>query len=473
MNTQVPSLPKTVHFVSLGCPKNLVDSEIMLGHLRKIGVELVKTPQQAEVIIVNTCGFIDSAKRESIDTILDVARYKQEGACRGLLVAGCLAQRYRSDIAKELPEVDAFFGPDECGKIGSIVQDVWAKVGGNRTYPLLPEEPFAYIAQTGRPLYLYDHETPRVALTPRHYAYVKISEGCDNPCKFCIIPRLRGRFRSRPMESIVAEIKSMVERGVREVILIAQDLTDYGLDTYGERRLGGLLEKIQEVEGLRWIRLLYAYPAHVTEDLMDAMARLPKVCRYLDMPVQHLTDAMLLGMGRRLGKNETEDLIQRLRQRIPGLAIRTSLIVGMPGETEEIFQELLVGMQELRFERLGVFTYSREEGTAAYRMKGRVRETEKKRRRAILMARQQEISRAINEAHVGRALEVILDGADEKRSGVFVGRTAWDSPGIDNTVLVHADNLAAGDFVNVKITKASSYDMEGMPAESPEPAYAI
>lgn len=461
------SLPKSAHMVSLGCPKNLIDSEVMLGHLRKMGISAASGPSDADVIIVNTCGFIDAAKKESIDAILDVARYKQDGSCRGLIVSGCLAQRYRSDIAKELPEVDAFLGPDECGKIGSIVGDVWAKVAATKSYPLLPEQPLQYIAPKGRPQYLYDHETPRLLLTPKHYAYVKISEGCDNPCKFCIIPRMRGPFRSRPIESIVAEAEKLVKNGVVEVILIAQDLTDYGVDIYKERRLGALLEKLNDVDGLRWIRLLYAYPAHVTEDFIDAMARLPKVCKYLDMPIQHLTDAMLLGMGRRLGKQQTKDLIARMRDRIPGLAFRTSLIVGMPGETEEIFEELLEEMKALRFERLGVFTYSNEEGTAAHHMKAHVGEAVKKKRRARAMACQQAISREINESQVGNVRDVLIDGMSGDGSGVWVGRTQWDSPGIDNTVLVRGGEFAAGQTVPVRITKASAYDMDAVPRFEP------
>ncbi len=500
MNANGVDLPKSVHVVSLGCPKNLVDSEVMLGHLRKAGVEMTDAIDRADVIIVNTCAFIHSAKRESVDAILDVARYKQAGSCRALIVSGCLAQRYRSDIAKELPEVDAFLGPDECGKIDTIVKDVWTRMTQSRSYPLLPEQPFheirghvpnsksnsehvpvfrerQYIAPTGRPGYLYDHEAPRVVLTPRHYAYVKISEGCDNPCKFCIIPRLRGPFRSRPIESIVAEVKKLVAGGVVEVVLIAQDLTDYGVDIYKARRLGALLERLNDVEGLKWIRLLYAYPAHVTEDFIDALANVPKVCRYLDMPIQYLNDKLLLGMGRRFGKQQTKELIAHLREKVPGLGLRTSLIVGSPGETQEMFEEMLEEMQSLQFERLGVFTYSKEEGTAAFYMKGQVPEKLKQQRRAVAMACQQKISLQINRRKVGQDLEVLVDGEAKDKKECYVGRTQWDAPGIDNTVLIRGVGLRPGEIVQVNITKATAYDLEGIcathaTAQSAQPAYS-
>ncbi len=447
--------------VSLGCPKNLIDSEIMLGLLRKMGIGQARAAQDADVIIVNTCGFIESAKKESIDAILAVARYKQEGVCRSLIVAGCLAQRYRSDIAKELPEVDAFMGPDECGKVGEIVADAWGRVAAKKTYPLLPEQPFQHIAQQGRPTYLPDHETPRLQLTPKHYAYVKISEGCDNPCKFCIIPRLRGAFRSRLIESIVEETKKLVANGVREIILIAQDLTDYGTDIYGERRLATLLEELNAVQGLRWIRLLYAYPAHMTDDLIVAIGKLEKVCKYLDMPVQHLTDAMLLGMGRRLGAQQTIALIARMREKIPGLTLRTSLIVGMPGETDELFEELLRHVETIRFEHLGVFTYSREEGTAAHNMKAQVPEAVKKKRRARVMAAQQKISMRRNTARVGQEIDVIVDGQSSDCVG-FIARTEGDCPGIDNTVRVSGEGIEVGELLRVKITHAAPYDLEAV-----------
>ncbi len=459
-----------VHLISLGCPKNLIDSEVMLGQLKKKGVEVAKDPRQADVIIVNTCGFIDAAKKESVDAILQAARFKQEGDCRGLIVSGCLVQRYRSDIAKELPEVDAFMGPDECGKIEQVVQDVWAKVAGQRDYPLLPEQPLQYTAQKGRPQYLYDHQTPRLVLTPKHYAYVKISEGCDNPCKFCIIPRLRGPFRSRPIESVVAEAQKLAAQGVVELNLIAQDLTDYGVDLYGARSLAALLEALDGVQGLRWIRLLYAYPAHVTEDFIEAMARLPKVAKYLDMPVQHLSDVMLKGMGRRLGKQETKDLITRLREQVPGLALRTSLIVGMPGETDAIFEELLEEVADIRFERLGVFTYSREEGTAAHHMKDHVKESVKKSRRAKIMALQQTIALEQNRRLVGTEIEVLVDGEIEDKPGVFRARTQHDAPGIDNTVLLHGPGIRPGIFLRARVSGVSPYDLQATAMATPQPA---
>ncbi len=451
----VSLLPRTMHMVSLGCPKNLVDSEVMLGQLGQMGIAMVARPEDAELIMVNTCGFIEPARKEAVDAILQAAQYKQKGVCRALVVAGCLVQGHRRSLAGLLPEVDAFVGPDHCGRIGGVISRVWQGAAQGKVKNM--------VLAGKRPRYLYNDQTPRLLLTPRHYAYVKICDGCDNSCRFCSIPHLRGPFRSRPMESIVREVRQLVRHGVKEVILVGQDTTRYGVDLYGQGRLAALLGAVHEVEGLGWIRLMYAYPSHLTEEVIDAVARLPKVCKYIDMPIQHASDKILTAMGRDFTVAQTRGLIALLREKIPGVAIRTSLIVGLPGETPQDFERLLAEVRLLRFERLGVFEYSREEGTAAHHMKGQVCKAVKKSRRAKIMACQQQISSAFNQRWVGRTLDVLIDEPMTGRRGMFRGRTRWDAPSIDNAVLVRGgDDIQPGDCVPVRITKARAYDLEGM-----------
>lgn len=432
--------------VSLGCAKNLVDTETMLGLLRGDGYEIVSDAAQAQVILVNTCGFIGDAKEESIDTILRMAQYKEEGACRLLIVAGCLAERYRSEIIAQLPEVDAVVGTGDFAQITQVVER----------------------ALDGEKVELYGHADaylpeglPRVTSTAPYTAYLKVADGCDNRCTYCVIPSLRGPYHSRRIEDIVSEARQLADAGVRELILIAQDTTRYGTDLYGEPMLHALIEKLCTIEKLRWLRLQYCYPEAVTDRLLDSMACNDKVCKYLDIPVQHASDEVLKRMGRKTSRAEILRLLRKIRERMPDVALRTSLIVGFPGETEEQFQELLDFVREARFDRLGVFAYSREEGTPAAKLKGQIPKRIKEQRRAQVMEIAQHISLEKNEAKVGCEIEVLCEGYDED-SFFYYGRSAQDSPDIDGLVYFAAPReVAAGEFVTVRILCAEEYDLTG------------
>ncbi len=430
-----------IHFISLGCPKNLVDSEVMLGLLSERGYAFTEEAEAAEVIVINTCAFIEDAKREAIDTILTMARMKDEGKCRLLVVAGCLPQRYRDELATLLPEVDAFVGAGEFHRIAEIIE------GGDGRQRL----------HVGRPEYLYDHTTPRVHATPAHVGYIKIAEGCFHPCSFCIIPKLRGRFRSRAPESIVAEARAMIDRGVRELNLIGQDLTAFGRDN--DTGLAPLLRDLSGLAGQKWIRLLYAYPHAFPDAVIEAMRDGPDICRYLDIPIQHISDALLKAMRRGGDGDEIRRLIERLRSRISGIGLRTSLIVGFPGETDADFDELERFVVETRFEHLGVFTYSPEEGTHAATLPNAVPPDLAHERRDRLMELQQEIAQAHNDALVGKRLRVLVEGPSEETELLWQARHEGQAPDIDGVVYINEGDAAPGSFAEVEITEAHAYDL--------------
>ena len=435
-----------VLFVSLGCDKNLVDSEVMLGLLRDKGYSLTNEEAESDIIVVNTCCFIHDAKEESIQTILEMAEYKKYGRLQVLLVSGCLAQRYQTEILNEIQEVDAVIGTTATDKIVEAIDEVLEGKKAER-YEDLQALPLP--------------KTNRVNTTGGYYSYLKIAEGCDKFCTYCIIPSLRGKFRSVPMERLIEEAKFLAEGGVKELTLIAQETTVYGVDLYGKKMLPELLDRLCEIEGIEWIRLLYCYPEEITDELIETMKRQPKICHYLDMPIQHAADTVLKRMGRRTTHKELIDLIKKLRREIPDIALRTSLITGFPQETEEEHQELLEFVQEAKFERLGVFTYSKEENTAAARMKGQITKKVKVKRQKELMRLQQQISKKRGEEKVGRTIRVMIEGKLPE-DDIFIGRSYMDAPNVDGFVFVHSkDSYLSGEFVDVKITQAKEYDLVG------------
>jgi ribosomal protein S12 methylthiotransferase len=441
-----------VYMHTLGCPKNRVDSEVMLGTLADAGFRLVQEPGDADVIVVNTCGFIESAKEESIAAIVELAEEKTAGRCKKLVVAGCLTQRYHGELAAELPEVDHFVGTGAYQDIARIVADAQA------ARVIVPDPDFVHAATT-----------PRVNSLPSHTAYLKIAEGCDNACAFCIIPALRGPQRSRTADDLVAEAEALAAQGTVELSLVAQDLTAWGHDLPGRPRLHELLPALCAVEGVRWIRLHYAYPRDFPDALVEVMAREPKIVKYLDMPLQHASDRLLRAMKRGRDVGFLRELLAKLRARVPGLALRTSLIVGLPGETEADFEELLRFVEEQRFERLGVFEYSREEGTAAAEMDGQLPAEVKRERFERVMELQRPIAAAHQRALVGRRLEVLVEGASEESEHHLAGRHAQQAPEIDgltylNEIAIPGDEGAAvypGDIATVEITDAGDYDLVG------------
>ncbi|HEY6003340.1 MAG TPA: 30S ribosomal protein S12 methylthiotransferase RimO [Anaeromyxobacter sp.] len=441
-----------VYMHTLGCPKNRVDSEVMLGTLAEAGFRLVQDPAKAEVVVVNTCGFIESAKVESIDAIVELADLKKTGRAKKLVVAGCLVQRHADELAKALPEVDHFVGTGAYQDIARIVSDAQAR------RLVVPDPDFVHSAAS-----------PRVNSLPSHTAYLKISEGCDNACAFCIIPKLRGPQRSRPVADVVAEAEALAAQGTIELSLVAQDLTAYGYDLEGKPRLHDLLRALAKVEGVRWIRLHYAYPRDVPEALVRAIAEEPKIVKYLDMPLQHSSDRLLRSMKRGRDSAFLRELLARLRAGIPGLALRTSLIVGLPGETEDDFQDLLEFVEEQRFERLGVFEYSPEEGTPAAEMARQVPDAVKKERYARIMEVQQAISRAHQRAMIGRRIEVLVEGRSEETEHLLAGRHAQQAPEIDGLTYVNDGVAYPGEIVTVEVTDASEYDLVGrVVARDPE-----
>jgi ribosomal protein S12 methylthiotransferase len=433
-----------VYMHTLGCPKNRVDSEVMLGTLNQAGYRLVQDPSKAEVIVVNTCGFIESAKEESVEAIVELSDQKTSGRCRKLVVTGCLVQRHADELAEALPEVDHFLGTGAYQDIVSIVQDAQAK------RLVVPDPDFVHSAST-----------PRVNSLPSHTAYLKISEGCDNTCAFCIIPKLRGPQRSRTIEDVVAEAALLAAQGTVELSLVAQDLTGWGYDLPGKLRLHHLLPELCKVDGIRWIRLHYAYPRDFPDALVDVIAREPKIVKYLDMPLQHSSDRLLRAMKRGRDSQFLRDLLAKLRARVPGLALRTSLIVGLPGETEEDFEDLLRFVEEQRFERLGVFEYSAEDGTPAAEMEGQLPAEVKRERYARIMAVQQEISHAHQQAMIGRRLEVLVEGASEETDDLLAGRHAQQAPEIDGLTYVNDGVAYPGELVTVEVTDAGDYDLVG------------
>jgi ribosomal protein S12 methylthiotransferase len=442
---------KSLYMMTLGCPKNRVDSEVMLGTLVQRGYDLVQEPEAAEVIVVNTCAFIGPAKKESVDTILEMAEHKKSGRCGTLVVTGCLSQRYSTELSKEMPEVDHFLGTSAYAQIGDLLA---AEAAPREVIP--------------DPEFIHDARTPKVNSLPSYTAYLKISEGCDNACAFCIIPKLRGAQRSRPIADIVQEAARLAEDGVQELNLIAQDLTAYGHDLPGRPKLHALLKELVKVD-VRWIRLHYAYPRVFPDELIEAIASEPRIAKYVDMPVQHISDALLLSMRRGRDSVFLRDLLRKLRARIPSLVLRTSLIAGLPGETEEQFQELKEFVKEQRFERLGVFQYSDEEGTAAYDIEPKVPQRTIERRWRELMAVQKRINREQNKAMIGKRLEVLVQGASEETEHLLVGRHEGQAPEIDGQVYINDGMAYPGEIVTVEVTEAHDYDLVARVVERPDP----
>jgi len=460
-----------IGLVSLGCPKNLVDSEVMLGLARDAGHELTADSREADVLVVNTCAFIDRAKQESVDAILEMAELKKTGRCQRLIVTGCLAERYREELRARIPEVDAFLGTGEVPRIveavaGSAAADT---PGVSPLHLYRPPRPGGHRPLEGRdllPSYIYDAETPRVLATPRHYAYLKVAEGCDYKCAFCIIPRLRGQYRSRPADSIVREAEGLAGRGVKELLLISQDTTFYGRDRGEREGLPALLRRLNAVEGLEWIRLLYLYPTTVDESVIDAMASCAKVVKYVDLPLQHASDAVLKRMRRPGTRGSYTRLLDRIRSRMPEAAIRTTFIVGFPGETDADVDELEGFLRESRFDHVGVFTYSHEEGTAAAGFLDDVPADVKRRRRRRVMTCQQGLVKAAQKARLGRRARVLVDGPSDEHEWVLRGRLASQAPEIDPLVfLTDCDPGAvrAGSFVDVELVGARGYDLLARP----------
>ena len=435
-------------FVSLGCDKNLVDTEKMLGILGGDGFQFTDSEEETDVIIINTCCFIGDAKEESVNTILEMARCKEEGRCKALLVTGCLAQRYKDEILTEIPEVDGILGTSSYDQIGAMVKQILEEkkehVSCFRDINALPRT-----------------DGGRMVTTGGHYAFLKIAEGCDKHCTYCIIPSLRGSYRSVPMEDLLQEARGLAAQGVKELILVAQETTLYGVDLYGEKSLPRLLRELAKIPGIQWIRIQYCYPEEITDELIQVIREEEKVCHYLDIPIQHASDPVLKRMGRRTNQEELRRIIGKLRKEIPDIAIRTTLISGFPGETEEDHEELMAFVDEMEFERLGVFAYSLEEDTPAAQMPDQVPQELKEERRDEIMELQQEIAFEKAESLVGRVLDVMIEGkvADEP---AYVGRTYMDSPNVDGLIFVNADlQLMSGDFVRVKVTGAAEYDLIG------------
>ena len=434
-----------VGFVSLGCPKNLMNTERMLALLAAEGFEIVAEDVEADVMVINTCAFIESAKSEAIDSILDIAWLKEHHTLKGIVVAGCLPQRYGDEILKELPEVNCIIGT---GSVEKICEAVRAAYHGTsyRSFDDIHTAPFG---------------GERVVTTPEHFAYLQISEGCDNCCTYCVIPSIRGKFRSRPMSELVEEATELAELGIKELCLIAQDTTRYGEDLYGTYALDSLISELSQIEGIEWIRLLYCYPDRITDGLIEEIANNPKVVKYIDMPIQHINDEILTRMNRRGDKAQILEVIGKLRERVPGIILRSTVIVGFPGETNAQFEELRKFLKEIRFERLGVFPYSREEGTPAYDFPDQVSEKVKEKRHDILMEQQERIHNECNEAFLGQTLQVICEGYDPV-SESFYGRSYADAYDIDGKIFFSSSkNVHEGQFVNVTITEVMDYDLLG------------
>jgi len=441
------SKKQKVSMVSLGCPKNLVDAEVMLGVLSQNLYEITTDEQDADIIIVNTCSFIKEAKQESIDAILDLAERKHDGHCHTLIVSGCLPQRYQEELAHELPEVDIFIGTGDYPRIAEILAE---KTGSH--------EQLRYV---GDPDFIYDETLPRLNSSPSWYSYLKIGEGCSNCCSYCIIPQLRGGYRSRPLEALVAEAEKLVSRGVKEINVISQDITRYGSDFTDGTNLEVLLRRLAKIEGLRWIRLLYAYPDGITDGLIELVRDEPKICKYLDIPIQHISDPVLKSMKRRSSEAEIRNLIEKLRSQIPSIAIRTSLIVGFPGETQEDFAKLSHFVEQTRFDRLGVFCYSREEGTPAAEMLDQISERVKRERYQKLMRTQARLSFRRNRGLIGTTEQVVIEGYSEETELLLKGRSSRQAPDIDGQVYITSGNAEVGDIVTLKITDSSDYDLIG------------
>jgi ribosomal protein S12 methylthiotransferase len=466
-----------IGLISLGCPKNLVDSEVMLGLAQEAGHELTNDAAGADVLVVNTCAFINSAKQESIDTILEMAQHKKDGACRRLIVTGCLAERYRDELRAEIPEIDAVLGT---GEVPEIVQAIGGAAMPHGASPLTFFRPGEVHIQSeshvrpesqipnpkSLPTYIYDANTPRLLATPKHYAYVKIAEGCDYKCAFCIIPTLRGHYRSRPADSIVREARSLAARGVKEILLISQDTTFYGIDRHERGALARLLRELNAVDGLEWIRLLYLYPTTIDEPTLAAMADCEKVCKYIDLPLQHASNPVLKRMKRPGTRQKYDRLLQRIRDRVPGVALRTTFIAGFPGETDADVDELCRFVSDHAFDHVGVFTYSHEEGTSAYEFRDNVPAGVKTARRAKVMSLQKRLVRRRLRTKVGERARILVDGPASDHELVLKGRLVSQAPDIDGCVyLTECDTSAfkMGDFADVEIVGAHGYDLLAKP----------
>ncbi len=476
--------------ISLGCPKNLVDSEVMLGLAQQAGHELTQDPHDADVLVVNTCAFIDRAKKESVDAILEMAQHKKDGSCKRLIVTGCLAERYRDELRKEIPEIDALLGT---GEVPAIVSAIGGHTGAATevTAPLTffrpsspgveprsidhPREaassvagqpPAPKAAGAERPTYIYDATTPRLYATPRHYAYIKVAEGCDYKCAFCIIPTLRGAYRSRPADSIVDEARALAARGVKELLLISQDTTFYGIDRHERGALARLLRALNEVEGIEWIRLHYLYPTTIDDDTLAAMAECEKVCPYIDLPLQHASDSVLKRMKRPGSRQKYDALLERIRIQVPGVTFRTTFIVGFPGETEADVDSLCDFISTHAFDHVGVFTYSHEEGTSAHALEDNVPARTKTARQSRVMKLQKKLVTARQKARIGEKTRIVVDGPASEHEFVLRGRLATQAPDIDAVVyLTECDpsSYSPGDFVDVEIVGARAYDLLARP----------
>lgn len=444
--------------VSLGCDKNLVDTEKMLGVAGGLGVSFTDDETEADAILINTCCFIGDAKEESVNTILEMARYKEEGKCRALIVAGCLAQRYKQEIIDEIPEVDAILGTTSYEEIGNVLTRLFGEEKEKKEEHISCFHDLKELPETAK---------KRVMTTGGHYAFLKIAEGCDKRCSYCIIPYLRGPYRSVPMEQLLAEARELAENGVRELILVAQETTLYGKDLYGEKTLPKLLHELAQIPGIYWIRIQYCYPEEITQELIETIREEEKVCNYLDIPIQHASDRILKRMGRRTNQKQLREMIASLRSQIPDIALRTTLISGFPGETEEDQEEVMRFVDEMEFERLGVFAYSQEEDTPAAEFPDQVPQELKEERRDEIMELQQEISYEKSQSMIGKVLEVMIEGkvADEN---AYVGRTYMDAPGVDGLIFINTDlDLMSGDFVRAKVTGALEYDLIGEICDEP------
>ena len=445
---------KKIGFISLGCPKNLVDSEVMMGQLKQKGFEITADAAEADTVVVNTCGFIESAKKESIDAILEAARLKVDGKATRLVVAGCLVERYRDELSAGMPEVDAFIGTSQ-------INDILTVCDPDTNTRALPVVSLGNQSAT----YLYDESTPRVLATPGHYAFIKIAEGCDRPCAFCFIPQMRGHFRSRRFGSIVAEAQQLAEEGIRELILVAQDSSRYGEDLGKDDALAHLLRELSHTDGIEWVRVMYTYPTHISDGFLDVLATEPKAVKYLDMPLQHASQNVLKLMKRGGNRASLERLIKRVRERVPGIGVRTTFITGFPGETEVDFEELMTFVKNVEFDRVGVFTYSDEEGTAAYELPDKVDPRTAERRRKQLMKEQARISRKKNKQRVGETVAVLFEGEAKESELLWQGRLETQAPDIDGCVLINDAPEGVlplpGQMVNVLITGAQEYDLVG------------
>ena len=454
-----------IGFVSLGCPKNLVDSEVMLGMAEKDGHEITADASQADVLVVNTCAFIDRAKQESIDTILEMAELKKQAAGRKLIVTGCLAERYRDELKKEIPEIDAVLGTGEVDAFTAAVSGGIAAPGAAKPLTFHRKAP---VFGVDLPTYIYDADTPRKRVTPGHYAYIKIAEGCDYKCAFCIIPKMRGHYRSRPIDSIVQEARQLAAQGVKELLLISQDSTFYGIDRGERGALPKLLRELNGVDGIEWIRLLYLYPTTITSEVIDAIADLDKVVKYIDLPLQHASDAVLKRMKRPGTRQSYVRLLDNIRARVPNVALRTTFIVGFPGESADDFAELEAFIEEIGFDHVGVFTYSHEEGTSAHDLQDDVPAATKKKRQERLMARQRDIVSRRQQSRLGERTRLVIDGPSPEHELVVQGRLAGQAPEVDPVVyLTDCDpsTLPKGAFIDVEIVGSQEYDLIARPVD--------